>query len=750
MPTNGRVERHFLPQLNRHVAFTDRQAMKVGHPKARFHRPTAPLPIHQIPFDWSKALTFPIAGNDIWGDCMLAAAEHADSTFTGNNGTESAFNADLTVSTYLSISGGDNGLSSGQTISTWETGLPSVPGAKIMDALDIDTTDAALVQSAIWLFGGVFFTLDVPDNWYKNFTVGSIWDAPTTADKNNGHGVWWNGVDAKGNYHMETWGTFGWITPAGVADCDPAGFVVFSSRWFNSQGLAPNGMSYSQLASLWTQMGGKTLPAWPVSPTQGDRLLPGQGLVAGGSIKSADGRFTLTMQNDGNLVLAGPQNQALWASATNGHNDVFGVMMQGDGNLVVYDGQDRRVWNSGTNNSPGASLVVQNDGNLVIYDVSGHAVWASNSVVPATPPPLTYPGQFSPGQGLMPGGSTASVDGRFRLAMQGDGNLVLYGPAGQPMWASNTGNHYDIWDVVMQGDGNLVIYDGHGHPLWASNTSGNPGSFLVLQHDGNLVLYSRLGNPLWASNTVVPATPPAHTQSDRLQPGEGLMAGGSITSADGRFQFATQADGNVVLRGPRGQPLWASNTSGRGWDLVMQGDGNLVAYDVHGRPLWASNTSGNAGGWLVMQNDGNAVIYARDGHPLWATNTVVPGMPAAPTQGDRLVPGQGLMAGNSIKSVNGYFRLTMQTDGNLVMYDVYDQPWWSSHTYGHNNSWDAVMQGDGNLVVYDGHGKPLWASNTSGNAGGWLVMQDDGNAVVYNASSHPLWASDTVIFPGAA
>jgi hypothetical protein len=50
---------------------------------------------------------------------MMAAAERADNTFTGNNGAESSFNQDLTVSSYLSLSGGNNGLNSGQIISAW-------------------------------------------------------------------------------------------------------------------------------------------------------------------------------------------------------------------------------------------------------------------------------------------------------------------------------------------------------------------------------------------------------------------------------------------------------------------------------------------------------------------------------------------------------------------------------------------------------------------------------------------------------
>ncbi len=745
----GRVKRVFLPLMNHYATFTDRQAMKVGHPTRSLRMPAGVVPApFTLPIDWAKTLSFPNNGNDIYGDCMMTAAEHGDNTFTGNCGAESSFDADLTVSAYLALSGGDNGLNSGQIISAWERGLPGVPAAKIMDVLDVDTTNAQLVQNAIYFFGGVFFTLDIPDNWYKPFSAGNVWDVPAKADSNNGHGVWWNGVNAQGYYHLETWGAYAWITPAGVKVCDPAGFVVFSRRWFNVNGVAPNGMTYSQLSSLWTQMGGKTLPVWPNAPTHSDRLLPGQGLMPGSSLYSADQRFTFTMQaEDGNLVLYGPQRQALWASNTAGRTDIFDAIMQTDGNLVLYNGFNQAEWASNTSGKPGAWLVVQNDGNVVIYNTANQPLWATNSVVPAEPVAPTQVGRLMPGQGLVPGGSIKSADGRFTLIMQGDSNLVLYGPGGEAMWASNSGGHANIWEVIMQTDGNLVVYDAHSKPLWASNTSGKPGAWLTVQNDGNVVIYDSSNHPLWASNTVVPAAPAGPTQASGLLAGQGLLTGRSIRSADGRFTFTMQGDGNLVLYGPGGQVLWASGTNGKldVWDVIMQGDGNLVIYDGHSKALWASNTSGKPGAWLTVQNDGNVVIYDIGNHPLWATNTVVPPPPAAKTQAGWLRPGQGLMAGDAITSTDGRLTLKMQLDGNLVLYDWYNQALWSSKTSGHPNIWDVIMQTDGNLVVYDAHGKALWASNTSGKPGASLTVQTDGNVVIYDTSNKPLWATNTEI-----
>ena len=743
----GKTKRVYLPSLGRIASLLDREAMRVGHPVESLRKPSTVLPKPTLPFDWAKALSFPIDGNDIYGDCMMAAAEHADNTFTGDNGTESSFNQSLTVSTYLALSGGNNGLNSGQIISAWEGGLPGVPTAKIMDALNIDTTDAELVQTAMWLFGGLFFTLAIPDTWYNNFSTGGTWDSPATADSNNGHGVWWNGVDANGHYRMETWGTYGWITPGGVKVCDPGGFVAFSTRWFNSTGKAPNGYTYNQLAAYWKDMGGKALPVWPNTPAQSDRLLAGQGLFPGNAIHSADGRFRFLMQTDGNLVLYGPAGQPLWSSGTHGHNNVFDVIMQSDGNLVIYAGQNQALWSSGTQGKAGAHLIVQNDGNAVMYDGSNHAVWATNTVVPATPGVPGQVGRLLAGQGLLVNGSIHSADGRFTLRLQGDGNLVLAGPGNQILWASGSSGHTNVWDAVMQADGNLVVYDAHSKAIWSSGTQGKAGATLTVQNDGNVVIYDSGNHAVWASNTVVPAQPNTPKQGNRLAAGEGLIPGHAVLSPDGRFRLILQADGNLVLYGPGNTALYATGTAGHGnvWDAIMQSDGNFVIYDGHSKALWASGTQGKPGTTLTVQNDGNVVLYNTAGQAVWSSGTVVPATPATPATPGRLLAGQGLLAGQSIHSSDNRFQFIMQADGNLVLYDPYNQALWASGTAGHHNVWDVIMQSDGNLVVYDAHGHAIWASNTACKPGATLTAQTDGNVVIYDTGGKALWATNTEV-----
>jgi hypothetical protein len=108
---------------------------------------------------------------------------------------------------------------------------------------------------------------------------------------------------------------------------------------------------------------------------------------------------------------------------------------------------------------------------------------------------------LGPGERLTGGQYLLSSNGRHRLAMQTDGNLVLYRPDGAYSWQTDTDGHPGAY-VDMQPDGNLVVYRANGTFVWQTNTVGRAGARLELQNDGNLVLYQG-GAAIWQSNTVI-------------------------------------------------------------------------------------------------------------------------------------------------------------------------------------------------------------------------------------------------------
>ncbi len=242
-----------------------------------------------------------------------------------------------------------------------------------------------------------------------------------------------------------------------------------------------------------------------------------------------------------------------------------------------------------------------------------------------------------------------------------------------------------------------------------------------------------------SSTPIPPPKPP--TGCGRILPGEGLGLGKSVRSCDNRFNFVMQHDGNLVLY-HGGQALWSSITHGKpSYGVYMQGDGNLVIYTQQAQPLWHTSTHGNPGAWLAVQNDGNVVIYTSANKPIWATNTVVMPVPKPPAGCGRILPGEGLGLGQSVRSCDNRFNFVMQHDGNLVLYHG-GQALWSSVTHG-KPSYGVYMQGDGNLVIYTLLRKPLWHTSTHGNPGAWLAVQNDGNVVIYTSANKPIWATNT-------
>ncbi|SDQ57287.1 curculin domain-containing protein [Thermostaphylospora chromogena] len=215
-----------------------------------------------------------------------------------------------------------------------------------------------------------------------------------------------------------------------------------------------------------------------------DMLTAGEILKPRQSVKSSNGQYKLIQQVAGNLVLYGPGNQALWSTPTSG--TLAYTTMQKEGNLVVYSATNKPLWTTKTAGNPGAYLKVQNDGNLVVYSADGKPLWSRHA----------YIGSLPSGHTLKAGQWVQSKNGRYKLFMQKEGNLVLYGPGHQAKWTTPTANHPGA-KATMQKEGNLVIYSADDKPLWTTKTAGNPGAYLAVQDAGNVVIYSEDNKPLW-------------------------------------------------------------------------------------------------------------------------------------------------------------------------------------------------------------------------------------------------------------
>lgn len=114
---------------------------------------------------------------------------------------------------------------------------------------------------------------------------------------------------------------------------------------------------------------------------------------------------------------------------------------------------------------------------------------------------------------------------------------------------------------------------------------------------------------------------------DRLQNGEKLEVGQSLTSLNGAYQLTLQQDGNLVLYAGD-QSVWSTGTNGKNVVRAeVQTDGNFVLYTPDD-PVWATQTKGAKDVRLIIQNDRNLVLYGFDG-PAWSSNTQTDDVPAA-------------------------------------------------------------------------------------------------------------------------
>ena len=157
----------------------------------------------------------------------------------------------------------------------------------------------------------------------------------------------------------------------------------------------------------------------------GDTLNAGQKLGKGDSLTSNNGAYTLTLQDDGNLVLA-VRGKAEWATSTDG-TGADRAEVQSDGNFVIYAG-DKPVWDTKTKGKKDVRLVLQDDRNLVLYAADG-AAWNSRTETDA-PPPAEEKVEIAPVANEVPAARTHTVvsgDTLFNIAKQylGDGNRYM-------------------------------------------------------------------------------------------------------------------------------------------------------------------------------------------------------------------------------------------------------------------------------------------------------------------------------------
>ena len=155
------------------------------------------------------------------------------------------------------------------------------------------------------------------------------------------------------------------------------------------------------------------------------------------------------------------------------------------------------------------------------------------------------------GSSLAAGQSITSDNGKYKLELQADGNLVLSGPTGvgwtstPPARAARTPTCRPTATSCCTPPTNGVV--------WRTDTADKPGAHLVLQDDRNIVIYAADGTTvLWSPNCYLterrrPPRPSSEADAKAKVDAEAAAAAGAPAAAPAPAAPAAQT--YTVVRG---------------------------------------------------------------------------------------------------------------------------------------------------------------------------------------------------------
>jgi hypothetical protein len=201
-----------------------------------------------LPSNWG------MMGNDRIGDCTIAGAGHLIMSWSGNESKKETIIPDnIILKVYSAISGynpvtgeNDNGCALLDVLNYWRK--KGIGGDLITAFMKLVTGDINQVKQSVYLFGGVYIGLALPDG--LNFE-NSLWSIPKsgpvgqwTPDPNQGHCVCILGYDDLYLYFI-SWGKVYRMTYAFYQTYNDESYAILSTDWCNTQ--SPEGFNLPTL-----------------------------------------------------------------------------------------------------------------------------------------------------------------------------------------------------------------------------------------------------------------------------------------------------------------------------------------------------------------------------------------------------------------------------------------------------------------------------------------------------------------------
>lgn len=218
---------------------------------------TAQLPPPPAAVDYSKPVSsWPMMGNDKYGDCTCAAAGHMIEEWTANTGTEETLTDAQILKAYNHFAKGnaDAGANMLDVLKYWRaTGIGS---DKINAFVQLEPQNDTEARDAINLFGNCYIGVALPDFAVAPGTdfLKTPWVVPpqgpvgnAAPNPQNGHCIPAVGYDTR-NLYVVTWGdlkSMSWQFYDAYMD---EAFAVLSNDWINQKvGTSPSGFNMAAL-----------------------------------------------------------------------------------------------------------------------------------------------------------------------------------------------------------------------------------------------------------------------------------------------------------------------------------------------------------------------------------------------------------------------------------------------------------------------------------------------------------------------
>lgn len=237
-------------KLGKTPAVYDSRTLEFG----AYLAPQLPPPPPNVDYG-KKVKTWPMYGNDAYGDCTCAAAGHMIQDWTANAGKQATPTLQSVMSMYEHFVGKpppqDAGCNMMDVLKYWRSS--GLGGHKIDAFAAVELKNIAYAQDAIYLFGSLYIGVELPDFAVTGDMLNTPWIVPPqgpvgTAAPNpkNGHCIPAVAYDAR-NLYVVTWGevkAMSWPFYNAYAD---EVYAVLSPDFVKPGGLAASGFDVGAL-----------------------------------------------------------------------------------------------------------------------------------------------------------------------------------------------------------------------------------------------------------------------------------------------------------------------------------------------------------------------------------------------------------------------------------------------------------------------------------------------------------------------